>query len=192
MIGGLLGVHLRYICLNLTTLDDITRNQRKRYSRWLESQQNPKKSSMLNDKVEPRRELGIRYVNIKHENNSRVVITYYIDNINPFNMGIRNNWINLVFNGNRNHGLDNLYYTNIRFIYSILYLLIPFIDIPICFKNRYPFKKDIELGDIVDSNKLLEIYNTYSSKVNDEFYEMIKLKISNGDFTTPVYLQHQK
>ena len=29
MIGGLLGVHLRYICLNLTTLDDITRNQRK-------------------------------------------------------------------------------------------------------------------------------------------------------------------
>lgn len=192
MIGGLLGVHLRYICLNLTTLDDITRNQRKRYSRWLESQQNPKKSSMLNDKVEPRRELGIRYVNIKHENNSRVVITYYIDNINPFNMGIRNNWINLVFNGNRNHGLDNLYYTNIRFIYSILYLLIPFIDIPICFKNRHPFKEDIELGDIVDSNKLLEIYNTYSSKVNDEFYEMIKLKISNGDFTTPVYLQHQK
>lgn len=187
MIGGLLGIHLRYICLNMTTLDDITRNQRKRYNRWIEAKQNPKSSSSwLNGKAEPRKELGKRYVNIKL-NDSRVVITYYIDS-NPFNMGIKKNWINLIFNGNRNHGLDELIYTTSKLIYSIMILLIPFIDIPLCFKNIKPFRYDLEQG-INDSEQLLLIYNTYSSKVNDEFFEMIDNKITNGEFTIPIYLQ---
>ncbi|RCK64939.1 Palmitoyltransferase PFA5 [Candida viswanathii] len=189
MIGGLTGIHIRYICFNITTLDDITRNQRRRYNRWIESQQNPEASSWLNAKKEPRKELGTRYVNVKN-GDTRAVVTYYIDE-RPFDMSVKKNWINLVFNGNRNHGLDELFYTTWKLVCAVFVVLVPFVDVPLCFRNTKPFKEDIEHGQS-DSEKLLQIYNTYSSAVNQNFLEMIDRKLNAEDFRVPTYLQKEE
>ncbi|EMG46414.1 Palmitoyltransferase PFA5 [Candida maltosa Xu316] len=170
----------------MTTLDDITRNQRKRYNRWREAQNKEKKvPEWMQPSVEPRKETGRRYVNVKL-GDTRVVVKYYIDS-RPFDMGLKKNWINLIFNGNRNHGLDESLYTTTRFIAALVVFWVPFIDIPLCFKNRLRNKDEVE--KFSNSEMLLHKYNTYSSVVNDKFMEEMDAKIKKGEYTIPKYLE---
>lgn len=185
MIGCLFGIHLRYVSINMTTLDEITINQRKRYNRWKDARKNPNMPSWMKTKNPPRKETGRKYVNLKHKT-GRAIVRYYIDE-RPFDMGFRRNWINLVFNGNRNHGKDDEFYTLWRLAAAFVVFIIPFIDIPFSFRGKLQVKDDVE-QELHEQENLLAKYTVYSSVVNDKFMNMIDEKLKKNSYSAPGYL----
>ncbi|KAK6205438.1 DHHC palmitoyltransferase-domain-containing protein [Scheffersomyces amazonensis] len=177
MIGALFGVHFKYVCINMTTFDEITMTQKKIYRRWKYNSESYKKSHR-----KPRKENGKRFVNIKKDN-LRLVVQFDIED-HPYNMGFKKNWINLVFNGNRNHGLDSEFYTGNKLAYTFLILLIPFVDIPIAFKNR----TTIASIEQVDPESRYSEYKRNSSTINPDFLQSLYRKIEYKDCYLAQYL----
>ncbi|KAK6462996.1 Palmitoyltransferase PFA5 [Scheffersomyces coipomensis] len=178
IIGALFAVHLKYVCVNMTTLDEITMKQKQVYQRWELSNEKEKKTF----RRKPRKEDGKRYINIKKDN-LRVVVQYDVmDEV--YNMGFKKNWINLIFNGNRNHGKPSEFYTTKRLITSFVIFLVPFIDIPYGFKYRsHPMERE---GS--DPESLLIEFEKNSSAMNPEFVQSLYQKIENKECYLASYL----
>lgn len=148
-------------------------------------EKNPNMPSWMKTKHPPRKETGRRYVNVKHKT-GRAIVRYYIDE-RPFDMGFRRNWINLVFNGNRNHGKDDEFYTLWRLAAAFVVFIIPFIDIPFSFRGKLQVKDDVE-QELHEQENLLAKYTVYSSVVNDKFMNMIDEKLKKNSYSAPGYL----
>ncbi|KAI5956495.1 PFA5 [Candida jiufengensis] len=186
MILALYISHLRYICLNMTTLDDITLGQRKRYERYKERRQSETTNPCLNPR-KPRKEKGIRYVSVKKDN-FRLIVKYDIKE-RPFDMGWRRNWINLMFNGNRNHGRSDSYYTNTKLILSIILFLCPFIEIPVEMRYRQRQSHQFDVENYPKSiERTIAEYDWFSSKYNSAFLTRIQTKVDEKDCYIPSYL----
>lgn len=179
MIGTLLIAHYRYICYNLTTLDDITLQQRKRYNNW--KLRGAKGKS-------PRVELGNRYVNVRR-GDKRYVVPFDIKE-KPFDMGVKKNWMNLILNGNRNHGRNDDWYSIDRLLFAIFVLIMPYVDIPLYFyfKCGGPLRMIDDENGMSKLDQLLKRFEVYNEVVSDRFIELINRKIENRECYPPKYL----
>ncbi|RLV95222.1 Palmitoyltransferase PFA5 [Spathaspora sp. JA1] len=202
MIAALFIAHVRYINRNITTLDDITIKQRESYLRWSARQNpdqidQPKKPQggfvawLLKDKPPPRFETGKRYVNVKIDKFSRKVVEYSVDQQYPFDLGFKKNWINLMFNGNRNQGLPESYYTNLRLFLAFYALVVPYLDIPLFLTARG--KQMDEIGREPDQEQgkreyLIRLYQSYSSHISENFRAYIDDKIAKNECQLPSYM----
>lgn len=176
IIYGLLGLlmtlvlflsHVKYIYYNMTTLDDLSKNQMKRYFRWQDrytAKKDAGKSTSSLEKRAPRKETGKRYLNIMH-NNKRVVVQYYIKDF-PFTRGFRQNLINLTLNNNENTNDNPSFYSSHQYIRAWSLLMLPFID-------------------------LLRVKRTGAGQehITEEFLQHIHNKAEEGKYTVPKYLQ---
>ncbi|ODV81658.1 Palmitoyltransferase PFA5 [Suhomyces tanzawaensis NRRL Y-17324] len=182
MITILLVSHLRYVCLNITTLDEITISQRKAYLRW-ESRKNTNRGR----RNFPRVEHGKRYVNIKRDDN-RYVVEYDV-NERPYTMGMQANWINLIFNGNRNHG-GKYQYTTSRFIAALIIFAIPFVDIPFVLKCRHRPIIGAEMGNEAERRRME--FESFSSRFSPEFVKLLNEKIDRNECQVPIYMKPEE
>ncbi|WLF80814.1 palmitoyltransferase pfa5 [Lodderomyces elongisporus] len=215
MISALLGTHLRYVCINITTLDDLAIKQRDRYTRWKSrNNKNEKKDEgkgkgkgkgrgregggedgkmsrnqgsseprdlrpifeCLKAKT-PRMEDGRRYVNVKH-GEYRLVVEFDVTK-RPFDLGLKINWINLVFNGNRNKMQPRSFYTNFKFILSILQMFTPFIEL-IWQHLGKPKYRDIEKENN-EQHQSYSVYEQYSEQLGPLFLNNVYEKINKRD-----------
>ncbi|KAG7661536.1 PFA5 [[Candida] subhashii] len=187
MITTLSIAHYRYICFNMTTLDDLALGQSKRYNHW-------KSRGGVDSSVRPptRIETGRRFVNVK-KGDMRYIVEYNVQE-RPFDMGIKKNWMNLILNGNRNHGKSDDWYSYLRLRLAFFVLIVPYIDIPLCFRSRRDGTLKINDNEAVRSkpDELLRQYEYYSDVVNDKFREFINRKIDDGDCYPPRYLGKQE
>lgn len=180
MISALTTVHLKYILYNMTTLDDITINQKKIYMNWKSKNQGKK----VKKRNVPRVESGNRFVSIRDKEGVRVVVGYDVTEL-PFSLGITRNVINFVYNGNRNHGLSESMFTRGKLIQAILVMLIPYVDLPIYTRSiRKPFKGDDTLGY---SDLKLEEYEYYGSEFSEEFKKSLYERIERKECYLPLY-----
>ncbi|KAI5964113.1 PFA5 [Candida pseudojiufengensis] len=188
MIAGLLVTHIRYVCLNMTTLDDITLNQRNRYRRY-KDRKKQKSSPICPQPRKPRKENGDRYVSVKKED-FRLIIKFDIKE-RPFDMGFKKNWINLIFNGNRNNGKSDDYYTTKKFVYGLIIFMCPFVELPLEFQQRRRIHYDPEMNFKPIDNIKAE-YDYYSSDLSPQFLKMIQMKIDKKDCYIPSYLNYKE
>ncbi|KAK6458828.1 uncharacterized protein RJT20DRAFT_123923 [Scheffersomyces xylosifermentans] len=179
IIGALYAVHNRYVAINMTTLDEVTGNQRRAYAKY-KQQTNPRRPP-------PRKEEGIRYVNVKKDD-LRLVVSYDVKQ-QLFNMGYKRNWINLVYNGNRNHGLPDDFYTTSRFISSLVIYILPYIDIYYAFKYAHRPELDCEGGSELERKRLK--FESYGSQVNEEFRSYIYGKAERKECYIASYVSPQ-
>jgi palmitoyltransferase len=161
----------------MTTLDEITENQAKKYTRWMKKKNKDENRS-------PRKENGIRFVNVAHDN-IRLVVPYDIRQ-GVFNTGFKKNCINLIFNGNRNHGYRGSYGYG-QLVLAFLIFLCPFIDTYFAFKYSQVHIDDSESA----ADHELAKYMAYSSQFNDEFMEYIKTQILNKQCHLPLYVKNE-
>lgn len=191
MVVSLIVVHGKYIYYNMTTLDDLSNNQLKRYGRWKEryhSQKEKGKDVSKMKKNMPRKENGKRYINMKF-NGTRVVVKYYIKD-KPFSVGFRKNMINLVLNRNINTGhltKQSSFYSNSQLIKAFAVFILPYLDVLGAFQK--------------DNNVLLEeekgmglmdyAYDDNVDKMSYLFLQELKKKAEDGDYKVPQYIQAQ-
>ncbi|CAN3361522.1 hypothetical protein DICA1_D04258 [Diutina catenulata] len=167
MIAAMLGTHIWYVSYDLTTLDEITHKQ---HNRWTKLGRG-------------RKELGRRFVNVDAGEGRRAVVEYSIRD-RVFDQGFRRNWINLVFNGNVNHGREPGYYTNLRLAGAFAVFLIPLVDIPIQFVSA---RRRRHQPSPTDPESRLAYYLTYSPHFSPAFVAECHDKIRNGDFVPAAY-----
>lgn len=163
MLVAMFGVHLRYVSLELTTLDELTVKQMHRWAKHRRG----------------REELGIRYVNVAHGNDRRVVQFTAADRI--YTKGFKQNWINMVFNGNRNHGYTKPYSTA-RLLLAWVITFLPLVDIPVVFLSRRR-RLDPEATD------KLAYYHQYSPEYSEEFRAYCRRQIDQGIAYRPTYMK---
>lgn len=187
MIGALFGTHFYYIVINKVTLDQVSENQKRSFERWQNSHKDDKKK-----RPKPREETGWRYINVKKDN-LRLVVQYGI-NDRVYDMGAKKNFINLVYNGNRNHGLEELFYTTQKYFVALAILFIPFVDIYNGFKYAKRPPIDPEIGSLQERKRME--FESYSCKLNDDFLQHVYGKIERKECYIAQYIrlpqEHQK
>lgn len=164
-------VHLKYTFINMTTLDEVTIKQYNQYQRFKLRNQNLKvKKTRI-----PRKEDGLRYINVAHDN-TRLVISYSIhDRI--YNMGFKKNWINLIFNGNKNQNYQGKY-DNITLLKAFILFLLPYVDL-YCLK-------------FINNNDNLNPHQYFSDNYNEEFLKLIDEKVKNRLCYLPLYIKPEQ
>lgn len=170
MVGALVAQNIRYISLNMTTLDDITLNQRKRYMRWKHKHQGTR---VKRNKM-PRVEKGDRYVNVKDSDGIRVVVKYDIEE-RPFDLGFKCNWINFALNGNRSTPAGRAY-TSSELVTAFIVFLVPFSEL---------FVRKL----FIEPTDLLERYLHDSDRISESFLEKIMEKVVRKDCYLPSYVR---
>lgn len=184
----LLGAHIKYICLNMTTVDDLRVNLMKRYQRWKQryhKQKDKGKDVTEMKKRMPRKETGKLFVNLKYQN-SRVVVEYYLKD-RPYNFGFKKNLINLIMNHNLNSGSmtqETFLYSNFNFAKAILVFTIPYYDIPFILSQ-----KSIPNPDTVKEH--FPSYGDNCDGLSNEFLHYLITRIDEGKYSIPKYLQAQ-
>lgn len=160
-----------YMAGNLTTLDDITRKQTRKYRGWQRRRERYAKLRFpwLAGKL-PREESGIRYLNVAHDG-SRVVVPFYVNEL-QHSLGFRVNLVNTVLNGNKSRNEEVQKLTPGRYARALVFFLIPIIDLflpkPAC----------------LDS----EAFTESSDDFSPNFLEKIEKRISKGKFSPASYL----
>lgn len=176
-------VHVYYISCNMTTLDDITRKQHRRYKRWLDIVEKKKFSFMK----QPRIEKGVRYVNMAHKN-SRAVTSYSVAEY-PFSLTFKENWVNLWLSLNNDHR----YYYNSEnkspfsaVLKSMALFLLPFYDIFYYYSilRQYEKERSLETGD----EALMISKPAFSS----EFQKRLHGQLDKHKYWSPLYLGGEK
>lgn len=163
ILVAMLAVHLGYVSRELTTLDELTVKQMQRWAKHRRG----------------REEYGIRYVNVAHGTGRMVVQYSAADRI--YSKGFKQNWINMVFNGNRNHGYAKSYSIP-RLIMAWVVTFIPIVDIPVVLTSRRR-RLDQEATD------KLAFYQQYSPEYSDEFQAYCQSQISQGLAHAPTYMK---
>lgn len=181
MIFALLSVHVMYVSINMTTLDEITQRQQLVYQRWkLRNQgKNVKKKNV------PRKEDGKRYINVKKDDYRLVVQFDIMDR--PYNLGYKTNWINFIFNGNRTHRLKTCELTTSRFIQSLIIFIVPFIDIPVFFATWKSHQQKHQEDGFSDGQRNLLFYQHHNSEFSEDFKRKIDEKIQSNQCYTALY-----
>lgn len=159
---------------NWTTLDDITVKQARAYSRYEERLRKRNGSTFLLGRV-PRKESGIRYINVAHDG-TRKVVAYHVQEL-PYNLGFQSNLINLVYGGNRSDNSTLVHFSTSKFLKAFLVFVVPYADLFI----QNPNEKDTESLDI----------NSYGDDFSPSFMDHINEKISTGNFSYASYLQQK-
>lgn len=164
MILALFLVLVIYLSKNRTTLDDITVKQARVFERYEKRLKKRNGNTFMMGRV-PRKELGVRYVNVAHAG-TRAVVSFYVGE-SPYNLGFRANLINLVFGGNVSHNtaLDEQF----RFRSALLIFLVPYADL---FLGRCP-----------------QASNIYGDDFCPTFMASIHQKIANNQFSHASYIQ---
>lgn len=166
MILALLVVLAFNLSKNRTTLDDITVKQARTYERYEKRLEKRNGNSFLMGKV-PRRELGVRYINVAHAG-TRLVVSFHVGEL-PYDLGFRANLINLVFGGNvsDNGALGQ----QERFLFALVVFLVPYADLFVRQSRQ--------------NTKL------YGDDFSPEFMASINQKIVNNQFSHASYLQQK-
>ncbi|CAK7899856.1 hypothetical protein CAAN4_C04566 [[Candida] anglica] len=182
ILASLLGSQLLYISKNMTMLDDVSKKQHKRYTRW-------SNSSRRNPKRKPRKEDGKRYINLarpidSHDSISstchRAVVQYTLKET-PYSYGFIANWNNLWLNGNGPHLIPQVQQTK-QFIRCVLMFFIPFTEpFP---KRKVYNNNDTSKQDLEDHGN----YEKYCDSLNENFENFLQEKIEKGDFYLPQYV----
>ena len=170
MAGGLLVSHIWYILRGLTTMDDLSVKQQKRYLRW----QQAKQAGKAGNRPSPRQEDGKRYINLRHQDGSRVVVRYSIKD-RPYSFSPSRNWIHTFLNGNSlvyNDILPETKYTFSRLIAAIAVSFVPFTETLFRSKTKTS-----------DPPSVTDHYNDYNQAISPSFRNLIESKIAAGDFT---------
>ncbi|CAK9441802.1 uncharacterized protein LODBEIA_P56700 [Lodderomyces beijingensis] len=198
MIGALVASHVVYVCFNMTTLDDLTKKQRRRYQNWQSRRGGGESSKPSEPKLGcirprlPRQENGARFVNVEH-GETRVVVRFDVNDL-PFDLGWKRNWINLVLNGNRSRGRSESFYTTARFTRSVVVLLVPFVELLWRSPPTSMMMKRSNLAEAGASylESMSSQWEYYSEELSPRFLEMIQLRISKGDCHSPSYLVNKE
>lgn len=126
-LAALMGSNMYYIWGNMTTLDDISKRQAKRYARWRAGGRKPGRR--------PRVERGKRYISMAVPaappaggEASRVIVQYPLS-LHPYSFGFVNNWINLWLNGNLPKVRDYGPRKRRLFALSVLIFVVPYLDV---------------------------------------------------------------
>lgn len=167
MTLALFVTHIKYIYFNMTTLDDISWNQTKKYFRWQDSyvaRKNAGKNTDFLAKRAPRKETGKRYMNMIYKG-QRVVVQYYVRD-KPFTQGFRKNFINLTLNNNNNTNNNSSFYSSCQYIKAWVLFIIPYVDL---LRRKH--------GE------------TEKDYVSEEFLQHLRTKADEGKYVIPKYLQ---
>lgn len=186
VILSLLFVHLWYVAHNMTTLDDVSRNQLKKYLRW--KRRNDKKKKPITQHM-PRKEDGKRYINIEY-NDSRAVVQYTLRDT-PFSHGIKKNWINIWVHRNNykdNSTLHEDSYSKYQLFKSILLFVVPFYSISDTLLKRKRTEDSEEIGSEDFYSRRLREYEQCNPKLNDLFLANINEKLMNNQYHIPAYI----
>lgn len=162
MLLALIGQHVMYITQNRTTIEDLAKTNKTKYDLY----QKRKERGKAHGRV-PREELGKRYLNIESPRGSRCVVEFDVRE-RPYDMGWYQNWLNLVFNCNINHGFRHEEFSVFRLVWAVLVLTVPGLDFIYMRQMASSFAK----------------FDT----ISPTFYQSIMKKIERGQFSDPEYL----
>lgn len=168
MTLALLAGQVVYISKNWTTLDDLTINEARRYSRWDKRMRKRNYRTNFFTPKPPRVEDGKRYINILH-GGRRLVVQYSVQEL-AFSQGFRKNLINLVLNGNVNEDLLQNHMVFSNFLKALIIVLVPYVDIFVC----APPQRAPE-------------YAFFSDKFSPRFLAKIDNEIEHHNYEVPLY-----
>ena len=171
--------NVRYVMHNFTTIDDLNVIQKRRYSRWKRRKDRPRCFDRS-----PRKESGLRYINMQYKD-TRAVVEYSIHDL-PFSFGFRKNFINIWLYGSRRKdqhtgGPD---YSFTELFLSCILAVIPFCDLIIFLKDRFvKTKKETGQGNSSPD----QLYHMNCEYISDAFLESARRKIDENKYTIPKY-----
>lgn len=179
LILALLGSHLYYISVNMTTLDDVHRKHAKKANRpkiifpWEKPKPKPNPINHKSQAQEqfdhkPSQDPNKLFLNVLH-NHERLIIETSIHK-NIFNHGMKINWINLFLFNNSIYLHQKQYYSTLNLFKAIIVFLVPIIDI--FFKH--------EPNDI-DDNGIPTLSHEFKNHIID--------KINNEKSYLPLYIK---
>jgi palmitoyltransferase len=174
MAGGLVVSHIWYVLRGTTTMDDLSVKQQKRYLRW----QQAKQAGKAGNRASPRQENGKRYINLRHQDGSRIVVQYSLKD-RPYSFSPGRSWIHTFLNGNSyvyNDTLPETNYSVLRLITAIAVSFVPFAELGFKPKTKP-----------LDRTSAAEHYNDYNEAISPSFRKLIESKISAGDFTVAAH-----
>lgn len=160
MLMALLATSLVDIFKNLTTLDGLTIRQARSYSRY-ESRLKKRNGNTRFMGRAPRRELGIRYVNVAHGDTRKVVPVHVSDQM--WNFGARKNLVSLILGPEKISSWANV-------LVSLAVLTVPY--------SEFLIKRNHSVADCGD-------------EFSPDFLHLLDEKIDKGQFTYASYLQHK-
>lgn len=169
MIVALFVMLMLDISKNRTTLDGLTVRQARTHSRYEERLRKRNGNSRFMGRV-PRKESGVRYVNVAHGNTRKVVPFHVLDPV--WDMGLKANLVNLIFRQNRSDISVVGSVSNLQFWQAVFVLLAPYTEIFIRTQNP-------------------QSSNVFGDDFGPSFMERVHEKITNGHFSHASYLQHK-
>jgi len=158
-------VLIYFLSKNWTSLDAITTRQTRAYERY--EKMLAKGEDHIKRRRIPRKELGVRYINVAHSETRKVVA--FSVNDSPYNLGFKANVVSLMFAGNRSD--DTILEKKSSFPSALLFFLVPYSE----FFLKRPHKSELALPD----------------DFSPQFIKSIHEKIANGEFSYASYLQHK-
>lgn len=169
--------NVRYIMHNFTTIDDLNVIQKRRYSRWKRRKDRPRCFARM-----PRKESGIRYINIQY-NDIRAVVEYSIHD-RPFSLGFRKNWLNIwLYGSRRTHHVTGAHdYSFTKLFLSCILAIVPFYDLIM-------FLENIKTTEESEQEKYspAQLYHMNCEYVSDAFLESTRRKVEENKYTIPKY-----
>lgn len=163
MTVSLFGMQYFYIKRNWTTIDELNARAARVYERYQRRQLTPREKWYFNKL--PRKEDGVRYVNIAHQG-SRAVVPFHVDST-PYSFGFRRNLVAVMLEGNRSLSTAFL---NGKFVVAMVMMVVPF--------SEFFLSAKISTADHDD--------------FGPDFREDIDLKLAKSQYTTPTYLKPER
>lgn len=160
MLVALLATSLVDIFKNLTTLDGLTIRQARSYTRYENRLKKRNGNTRFMGRA-PRRELGIRFVNVAHGDSRKVVPVNVSDQM--WNFGAGENVVNLILGPGTNPSSANV-------LVSLAILFVPY--------SEFVIKRNDSATDFGDD-------------FSPDFLQLVDEKIEKGQFTYASYLQNK-
>ncbi|QBM89075.1 palmitoyltransferase [Metschnikowia aff. pulcherrima] len=154
---------------NSTSFDEITTRQALSYKRWVEKHKktNPRFAWCIGKM--PRVELGIRFVNIAHDD-TRKVVSFGVKDA-PYSNGFKANLFNMCFKGNYNMNSTKDSVGVIAVLKSAYVVLVPFAEFFVGVKNNNT-----------------QTFQSHSDEFSPDFVRVIVTKIQKQQFEYALYL----
>lgn len=189
MILTITSVYTRYMLLNMTTVEDLSISQLRRFRRWKadydRARENGKNTDVLMRRM-PRKEKGLRYMNMKH-GDTRIVVPFLAKE-RPFDLGFRKNFINLIFNKHQSTGpfaerKDS--YSTATLLRAFLVFLVPFYDL-VVFRTTAKIPAEYRADDQTQHEPALVA--EFHDKFSESFLRRLDDVVERGQYTRAQYL----
>lgn len=190
MLLTITSVYTRYMLLNMTTIEDLSISQLRRFTRWKADYERARKAGKNLDilmRRMPRKEKGVRYMNLQHAG-TRIVVSFLAKE-RPFDLGFRRNFINLVFNKHQSTGpfaKKSENYSTQMLLKALLVFLVPFLDLVLLGTGaRMPAEYCPEGSNEHEPSLVARFHDSFS----DAFLERLDDAIERGEYTEALYLR---